>query len=56
MKEDLRHSVESEAKQLAKLEYGDGETERNARRASDRVSDRKGIKQKFLGKKNLFKK
>ena len=55
MKEDLRHSVDSEAKQLDKLEFGDGETERNARRAFNRHVEKKGVKQKFLGKKNIFK-
>lgn len=56
MREDLRHGVESEARQLAKIEFGDGETERNARRAFNRQLERKGVKQKFLGKKSLFKK
>lgn len=56
MKEDLRHSIENEATQLDKLEFGDGETERNARRAFNRNVDRKGVKQKFLGNKNIFKK
>lgn len=55
MKEDLRHSIENEATQLDKLEFGDGETERNARRAFNRNVERKGIKQKFLGNKNIFK-
>ena len=56
MKENLRHSIENESTQLGKLEFGDGETERNARRALNRHVDRKGIKQKFLGNKNIFKK
>lgn len=51
MREDLRHSVESKATLQDKVEFGDGQTERNARRALGR----KGIKQKFLGKKNPFK-
>lgn len=55
MKEDLRHNMQNEAVQLDKLEFGDGETERNARRAFNRHVDRNGIKQKFLGKKNIFK-
>ena len=55
MKENLRHNIENEAAQLDKLEFGDGETERNARRALNRHVGRKGIKQKFLGNKKIFK-
>ncbi len=51
MKEDSRHGVEEINKQLDKIEFGDGQTERNARRALAR----KGVKQKFSGKKNPFK-
>lgn len=56
MREDLRHSLEESSSQLNKIEFGDGETERNARRAAERVVNSKGIKKKYLGKKNIFKK
>jgi hypothetical protein len=55
MREDARHNMENVPKQLDKLEWGDGETERNARRASERREESRGIKQKYLGKKNPFK-
>ena len=56
MNEDLRHSPENIQKQLNKIEFGDGQTERNAKRAFHRKQNNGGIKQKFLGKKSLFKK
>jgi hypothetical protein len=56
MREDLRHDNDNKQSQKDKVEFGDGKTERNALRAKDRFEKSKGVKSKYLGKKNPFKK
>lgn len=41
---------------LEKFDFGDGNRERTTRRAVERATKNKGIKNKYLGKKNPFKK
>jgi hypothetical protein len=56
MREDLRHDNDSAKAQKDKVEFGDGKTERNALRAKERFDKANGVKSKYLGKKNIFKK
>lgn len=41
--------------QKEKVEFGEGKTERAALRAKERSEKSKGVKNKYLGKKNPFK-
>lgn len=41
---------------LEKFDFGDGSRERTARRVVERAAKNKGIKNKYLGNKNPFKK
>jgi len=56
MRVDLRHDMDNTQSQKDKVEFGDGKTERNALRAKERFEKNKGVKSKYLGKKNPFKK
>jgi|688.fasta_scaffold875623_2 hypothetical protein len=56
MREDLRHSDDNTQAQKDKVEFGDGKTERTALRAKERFEKSKGVKNKYLGNKNPFKK
>ena len=55
MREDLRHDNDNKQSQKDKVEFGDGKTERNALRAKGRFEKSKGVKNKYLGRKNPFK-
>lgn len=56
MTEYLTHTTELVVGQLDKLEFGEGERERTARRAVEKTAKNKGVKNKYLGAKNPFKK